>query len=300
MLPLKNIGCRCCEAFFALSLSACDANIFSIYRRDDIPENESYMLAIDAKQRIIYKMKARGIESTGSFVTYKGDKGIICSEPLPDALSAFSQSTDFSGKAAEYGELAFKNKLAESAAKIGIRTAAIQVLRDSAYRECEALASGVMNTDEYKASMANYKLNLIALFAIENLAGSASDHVYASVSSDVDESRKTPADNQNKQQDTQGNLSMRTLGTRDVAKEISRIARLSMATNAGLAPCINYYNFRLTNPGFTPDPERDHNLEYHEKMNKFCDTFFTDLGDIMAGRSSVQNHIYYEADEAGE
>ena len=103
---------------------------------------------------------------------------ITCAEPSPDAIKSISQA--FSGNVFGYGELS--SSFATSVASIGVRTASLQILRDIAYRACEAYANGAFEetsngNNQEKAHNIYHEIvhgvdnAAIALMAVEGLTG---------------------------------------------------------------------------------------------------------------------------------
>jgi uncharacterized protein YdcH (DUF465 family) len=139
----------------ALGMSGC-ANTNSVYR--DFKVDDGVGAMVDVKQRAVIASKRQG-------------KTIVCAEPSPDALSAYaaelSAKADTPGKTAAQFAAAFQ----ESASYIGLRTQAIQLLRDSMYRLCEAYMSGGIDETQYQLLLRRYQKNMVALLTIEQLTG---------------------------------------------------------------------------------------------------------------------------------
>lgn len=97
---------------------------------------------------------------------------VICAEPSPDALQATAAALAGSGsseKAAAALSVAFSN--AEAATSIGLRTQAIQLLRDSYYRLCEAYLNDGIDSISYDVLQRRFQAQITTLLAIEQLTG---------------------------------------------------------------------------------------------------------------------------------
>ena len=112
-------------------LSGC-ANWNSIFHTFSIADKKS--VSIDAKQRVIIT---------------DGERGIVCAEPSPDALSALSASLNASVITPERLTAQLAASSAESATSIGLRTQTIQLLRDAMYRVCEGYMSRALSGPDF-------------------------------------------------------------------------------------------------------------------------------------------------------
>lgn len=139
-----------------------------IFRTFDLDRNDS--LSVDAKQRLV-------------FVTEKGgrdrDRRVVCAEPSPDALSALATSGSAAFTSPLPGASQSTDKVtgkggfsqSEAAANIGLRSQAIQLLRDSLYRACEGYMNGVIDQTEYTFILMNIDRVMISLVAIDAIGG---------------------------------------------------------------------------------------------------------------------------------
>ena len=139
-------------------LSGC-ANLYSIFRNVDLD-----------RQSVIIDIKQRAIISSED--PYSG-KRRICAEPSPDSLSAYEGK----GSASVNGPDKMINvngnvELNEKATTVGERSQTIQLLRDSAYRICEAYINGAIDEFEYQQFLRKYQKNAVSLLAIEQLSKS--------------------------------------------------------------------------------------------------------------------------------
>lgn len=141
-------------------------NIFNTKQGGEIARlGELEVIASDAKTRLVLSTIQK--DDNG------GERRIICAEPSPDALSQFSAefaaslSVSVAGKGEGSG--AIRESFQEVAKNIGKRTAAIQLLRDGFYRDCEAYANGRNKDFAYHMTLAHMPQIMIKLVAIESL-----------------------------------------------------------------------------------------------------------------------------------
>ena len=128
-------------------------------------------IVTDAKQRVITNIDIVNNSVAGQVLP----KRIVCAEPSPDVTSAFSEAiqasvskTDKDGKktGAHFGR-----STAESLAQLGERLASIQLLRDMAYRNCEAYANGSINATSYTILNSRLNKTVVTLLASEMIMG---------------------------------------------------------------------------------------------------------------------------------
>lgn len=115
---------------------------------------------IDAKQRGVYSVK-----KTQGQVSWEG----ICAEPAPDAISALAATLGVDLTLTDKGKLGVSHSIAESVGSIGIRTAAIEALRDIMYRNCEAYALGGISNIGIETLQRRFQSTMVAILAIEQL-----------------------------------------------------------------------------------------------------------------------------------
>jgi len=70
---------------------------------------------------------------------------MVCTEPSPDALSAFASAIGAGASVPTQGAASASGALHEAAASIGLRTQSITLMRDSLYRLCEAYYNGQLS-----------------------------------------------------------------------------------------------------------------------------------------------------------
>lgn len=124
----------------------------------------------DAKQRVITNIDIVNNSVAGQVLP----KRIVCAEPSPDVASAFAEAIQASISKKD-GENETGAKLsrstAESVAALGERLATVQLLRDMAYRNCEAYANGSINATSYTISNSRLNKTIVTLLASEMMAG---------------------------------------------------------------------------------------------------------------------------------
>lgn len=117
---------------------------------------------MDAKQRGVYRVS----KTTGDTV-WEG----VCAEPSPDALSALAASLGLNLSLSDAEQLAISQSISESTGTLGIRTVAIQALRDIMYRNCEAYALGGVSEIGIETLQRRFQSTMVAIIAIEQLTG---------------------------------------------------------------------------------------------------------------------------------
>ncbi|MBJ2136315.1 hypothetical protein JEU11_07630 [Paraglaciecola chathamensis] len=127
---------------------------------ETIDANTAIMM--DAKQRgVYYWQRKKGSEILSGF----------CAEPSPDAVSAMAATLGLDLSVTDKGKLGVSQSISEGVANIGIRTAAIQALRDIMYRNCEAFAMGGITEYGLETLQRRFQSTMVAILAIEQLTG---------------------------------------------------------------------------------------------------------------------------------
>jgi len=123
---------------------------------------------IDAKQRVVFNVTKLKFDDSGvKKVEWSG----ICAEPAPDAISSLAATLGVDLSVADKGTLGVSQSLSEAVGNIGIRTAAIQALRDMMYRNCEAYALGGISDMGIETLQRRFQSTMVAILAIEQLTG---------------------------------------------------------------------------------------------------------------------------------
>jgi len=117
---------------------------------------------VDAKQRGVYSVK-----KTQDNISWEG----ICAEPTPDAISALAATLGVDFTLTDKGKLGASQAISESVGSIGLRTAAIEALRDIMYRNCEAYALGGISNIGIETLQRRFQSTMVAILAIEQLTG---------------------------------------------------------------------------------------------------------------------------------
>lgn len=97
------------------------------------------------------------------------NKRIVCTEPSPDAISSLAASLALKGELPQGQKAEVSGSVAQTVASIGLRTAAIQILRDLGYRACEGVMNGVITRADYDTLIAGVTRATLGLVAIEGL-----------------------------------------------------------------------------------------------------------------------------------
>lgn len=101
-------------------LAGCSGNSKSIYREFDTDKGAGAL--VDIKQRaIIVSRRTSGGEQ----------RTIVCPEPSPDALSAYSEQLAAEGKTEKAAEVRLAAAFQEAAGFVGLRTPSIQLCATS-------------------------------------------------------------------------------------------------------------------------------------------------------------------------
>jgi hypothetical protein len=129
----------------------------------------------DAKQRVV---TASPVEGHARFFGYIAPKQIVCAEPSPDVAQAVSASLAASIEAAVKklevggeGSAALALATSDSIAQLGERLGTIQLLRDQAYRACEAYSNGAISSTTYTLMMSRLDRTMTTLLLGEMAAG---------------------------------------------------------------------------------------------------------------------------------
>jgi hypothetical protein len=127
---------------------------------------DSSAVFVDAKQRGVFNFKKT--ETEGNKTT-TWDR--FCAEPSPDAISSLAATLGVDLTLTDKGKLGVSHSIAESVGSIGLRTAAIEALRDIMYRNCEAYALGGVSQFGLETLQRRFQSTMVAILAIEQLTG---------------------------------------------------------------------------------------------------------------------------------
>ena len=143
----------------------------SIYRTVDLNEDgKGPSVVVDANQRLITNIDIVNNSVAGQVVP----KRIVCAEPSPDVASAFSKAIEAAVSQSSGTSSASANisaSTAQSFGQLGERLATIQLLRDMAYRNCEAYANGSINATSYTILNSRLNKTIVTLLSTEMVAG---------------------------------------------------------------------------------------------------------------------------------
>ena len=162
-------------AIVAVGLAGCTAAEWDSINRPFNPSHGDSRL-IDAKQRAIISINRPVLGADGTPVYDNKKKPVlnlaICAEPSPDALQATATALAAAGTSdAAKAAVNLSLSTSGSAASIGLRTQAIQLLRDAYYRLCEAYMNDGLDAIAYDVLQRRYQNQIIALLAVEQLTG---------------------------------------------------------------------------------------------------------------------------------
>lgn len=149
--------------FTGVLLTGC-ANFSSIYRQKDLSDDVT-IVSVDAKQRFLINTDTRA-DTDGKIDYFRR----VCVEPSPDVFSAFAAAFEGSAQTEAF-EAALKASFSENAATIGLRTQAIQLLRDGMFRLCEGVLNDSIDKEKFVDLHQRYQRIMVTLVAIEQLTG---------------------------------------------------------------------------------------------------------------------------------
>ncbi len=150
----------------ALIVGSCNSTFFDTF---EVESGKSRVLLADQRV-LITKTIVETIPGTPPGTPQeKRTVRIVCAEPSPDAVTVFGASLAASGgvSSSEQGHLS--GGYQEAAASIGLRTAAITLIRDIGYRACEARMNGAFGAKDYQKILAGMPAVVLGVFAIDGL-----------------------------------------------------------------------------------------------------------------------------------
>ncbi len=156
----------------AAGLSAC-ANLADYNTQRDLAGSSVSEIFVDAKQRAIITVPAQNPVRPADSAGHAPAEALVrfCAEPSPDALTALATSGNLGLTATDKINLTAAFSASENASNIGLRTQSIQLMRDAAYRLCEASASGMLTSVQYETLLRRFQSSMVAILAIEQLTG---------------------------------------------------------------------------------------------------------------------------------
>ena len=147
----------------ALSLVMISGCASMTHYTEEVTAGGNKVFFIDAKQRGVYSVK----KTNNGTISWEG----VCAEPAPDAISSLAATLGVDLTLTDKGKLGVSQSMAEAVGSIGIRTAAIEALRDIMYRNCEAYALGGISTLGIETLQRRFQSTMVAILAIEQLTG---------------------------------------------------------------------------------------------------------------------------------
>lgn len=164
---MKNVVC----SLMAIGVVGC-ANFDSIYRPIAIGSSQnSQAVTTDIKQRVI--ISSPKIRANESQIQQGRVDVVFCPEPLPESLSAYSNSAGFSGNRSAQLAAQAAIAAAESASFVGLRTQSIQLLREDKFAICLAYLNNGITSGEYYDLQRRSQNFTLGILAIEQLTGVA-------------------------------------------------------------------------------------------------------------------------------
>lgn len=128
------------------------------FKQFDISGPDPKSLSVDATQRfLLVKQMPNG-------------EILVCAEPSPDAAMAVAAEIATSGVLPSGLQAALSGSRSESLASLGLRTPAIQLVRDLWYRACEGLMNGVHGPEELNIMAGKVDRLIVALAAFDAIA----------------------------------------------------------------------------------------------------------------------------------
>lgn len=131
------------------------------------------IITTDAQQRLIAVRRSKPIQvtdSAGNPIT--SEPWQLCAEPSPDTMTSLSASTAAAVKN-DHVAAQLASAVATQAAMIGLRTQSITLMRDEAYRLCEAYMNGAIDRTYFDTLHRRFQNLMVANLAIEQLTGYA-------------------------------------------------------------------------------------------------------------------------------
>ena len=158
-------------ALVAVACTGC-ANL-TTYNKERTTGDKSKIYFVDAKQRAIFSSThtIKPVADKSGRMTAEEEIQRFCAEPSPDALSAIAASLGINLSVPGQGDVGINHAITETAASIGIRTSAIQALRDITYRNCEGYVNGGITSFGLETLQRRFQSTLVAVLAIEQLTG---------------------------------------------------------------------------------------------------------------------------------
>jgi hypothetical protein len=120
------------------------------------------------KRAVIVSNKKTDYKKVSDNTTITVNQVRVCAEPSPDAMSALAMSLGIGTKVGA-APVNLNFGMQETVAYIGIRTATIQLLRDSLYRACEAYMNGAIDELTYGLIVSRFDKTMVAMLAIDSL-----------------------------------------------------------------------------------------------------------------------------------
>ena len=171
---LQKAALLCTIAVTAVTIAGCaDFTHFNSSK----PLKPETAVFLDAKQRGVFGFehlkKSERIEGeTGEKDKYKYKLlPAFCAEPPPDTVSALAATLRLDYQSGPDTKATIANTIAEGVSQLGARTVAIQALRDSMYRICEAYALGGITELGMETMLRRFQSTMVTLLSLDALTG---------------------------------------------------------------------------------------------------------------------------------
>lgn len=138
-------------------LSGCTGKTFKQF---DVSSPSAQSVSVDATQRFLL-VKHTTVDGAPAV--------LVCAEPSPDAAMAVAAELAASGTLPNAVQVAFGGGKSESLASLGLRTPAIQLVRDIWYRACEGHMNGVHDKPFLNAAARKMDMLIVTLAAIDGI-----------------------------------------------------------------------------------------------------------------------------------
>jgi len=157
----------------SMHLNGCSSTLSKLttyHNTDIVAANKDEVISVDAKQRFMVS-GVRDNTREAIAAGFPRSIAVFCTEPSPDALAALAATMGMNLSIPNQAAVGVSGTMAESAANIGLRTAAIQSLRDITYRDCEGYANKGISAVGFETLQRRFQSTMVAILAIEQLTG---------------------------------------------------------------------------------------------------------------------------------
>ena len=284
-----------------ISLLGCEQNT-SNFRTVDLNEGgKGPSILTDTKQRIITNIDIVNRSVPGQVLP----KRIVCAEPSPDVASAFSEAVQAHLKSDDK-ETGFGFSAAESVCQLGERLGTIQLLRDMAYRNCEAYANGAINATSYTILNSRLNKTVVTLLATEAIAGAfgrnlANIGANSSTNKKPGDGEEAPESETSASADTRlsGEIEGRSNMTKEVAIALENMHRSFIDDHSFVTlidACVAHLNTYQLNPtAGDVRAEQDENRDNVDESTKDYDAQRRFFEAVVRAEEKLRNSIFAQS-----